>query len=563
MVAFSVLFQTAYQRILSQMGSTSFSMDSIREAIGDLQILEIKEQFYSEILLEYKGKHRAIYENWRKQDEKGNIYVLKSGNCEGQFSYNHTASFHLPVNRGIWDTRNAKCKDVYKSIDYSNMPSVSVIIPFHNEFLATLLRTVHSILNRSPPQVLLEVILIDDGSTENLPCLHEELEKAVFTLDKVKLVRTTQREGSTVARLIGASYATGDILSYLDCHVEVNQGWLDPIVTHIQQNNKAVVMSLLDTIKNEDFSIWGSYATSHGGFKWNLDFHWKEIPERIQKTRKSETDPIPSPIMPAGAFALNRDWFIELGLFDPHMRIWGVDDVEFSFRAWQCGSQVEIMPCSRVAHIFRSIPYSFNDLAGRVIYHNAVRTAEITLETYKKYFYAQATQFSIDLNKTSLKIRKNLKQTLNCKDFQWFMENIIPEMPLPPEDAIYYDKIMLGSNEDKCLTLNQSTHNLNITNCKPLDKSQTFFINLNQDLIHLDTKLCLSVAYKSVKFQPCHVQFDDWFYDENLKHIRTENNKCLTNNNGLIKLSDCKKDNLSQKWRFTYHFDWTKKLSYL
>ena len=35
---------------------------------------------------------------------------------------------------------------------------------FHNEGWSTLLRTVHSVLNRSPPHMLQEIVMVDDYS---------------------------------------------------------------------------------------------------------------------------------------------------------------------------------------------------------------------------------------------------------------------------------------------------------------------------------------------------------------------------------------------------------------
>ena len=44
------------------------------------------------------------------------------------------------------------------------MPTSSVIVIFHNEAWSVLLRTVHSILDRTNPNLLQEIIVVDDFS---------------------------------------------------------------------------------------------------------------------------------------------------------------------------------------------------------------------------------------------------------------------------------------------------------------------------------------------------------------------------------------------------------------
>lgn len=54
-----------------------------------------------------------------------------------------------------------RCYDIEYDV---NLPEVSVIIPFRNEAFSTLLRTVHSVLDKSNSDFLREIVLVDDGS---------------------------------------------------------------------------------------------------------------------------------------------------------------------------------------------------------------------------------------------------------------------------------------------------------------------------------------------------------------------------------------------------------------
>ena len=71
--------------------------------------------------------------------------------------FNLLASEMISLNRSLSDVRLSQCKSkVYPSL----LPTTSIVIVFHNEAWTTLLRTVHSIINRSPKELVEEVILV-------------------------------------------------------------------------------------------------------------------------------------------------------------------------------------------------------------------------------------------------------------------------------------------------------------------------------------------------------------------------------------------------------------------
>lgn len=145
--------------------------------------------------------------------------IILSNKLIREFSYNVIASDKISLNRSLPDSRNEQCSVIkYRS----DLPAVSVIIVFHDEYLSFLLRTVHSILNRSPTQLLEEVILVDDNSTKSFLC--DKLDNYVKKnfKNKVKILRLTERHGLMRARMAGIRAAKSNIVVVMDAHIEVH-----------------------------------------------------------------------------------------------------------------------------------------------------------------------------------------------------------------------------------------------------------------------------------------------------------------------------------------------------
>ncbi|XP_042221313.1 putative polypeptide N-acetylgalactosaminyltransferase 9, partial [Homarus americanus] len=190
-------------------------------------------------------------------------------------AFNQYVSDMISVHRTLPDPRDEWCKAPGRFLD--NLPETSVIVCFHNEAWSVLLRTVHSILDRSPPQFLKEIILVDDNS--DMPHLMQQLEDYMAQYPKVRIVRAPKREGLIRARLMGARHATAPVLTFLDSHCECTTGWLEPLLDRIARDSTIVVCPVIDVIADDTFQIRLSKArdVQVGGFNWGLIFNWHAL----------------------------------------------------------------------------------------------------------------------------------------------------------------------------------------------------------------------------------------------------------------------------------------------
>lgn len=466
-------------------------------------------------------------------------------------AFNQYVSDLVSLHRTLPDVRDKECRsETY----LESLPPTSVIICFHNEAWSVLLRTVHSVLDRSPNHLIKEVILVDDYS--DLPHLAEPLDDFASQTQKVRLVRAKRREGLIRARLLGASVATAPVLTYLDSHCECTEGWLEPLLDRIARNSTTVVCPVIDVINDDTFEYHyrDSSGLNVGGFDWNLQFNWHSVPDREKKRRKHMWNPVWSPTMAGGLFAIDKLFFEKLGTYDSGFDIWGGENLELSFKTWMCGGTLEIIPCSHVGHIFRKrSPYKWRS-GVNVLKRNSVRLAAVWLDDYSKYYYQRIGQDLGDYGDISKRV--SLRKELQCKTFDWYLKNIYPELFIPGEAVASGEVRNLGMGAATCLDSPARRDDLHkpvgLYPCHGQGGNQ-FWMLSKQGEIRRD-EACLDYAGKDVILYPCHGSKGNqlWVYNPDNHRIRHgSSGKCLemSSDKQHLLMRDCSLEK-RQQWNF-------------
>ncbi|KAI0981336.1 hypothetical protein GJ496_004118 [Pomphorhynchus laevis] len=471
-------------------------------------------------------------------------------------AYNEYASRLVSLHRRFPDFRDPECKAIkYKE----DLPKTSVIIIFHNEAWSVLLRTVHSVLDQTPSKYLEEIILVDDAS--NIDYLQKPLDDYINKLEKVQLLRMQSRSGLILARIAGSDAAKGEVVVFLDSHCEVTIGWLEPLLDILVKNPNASAVPVIETIQDNTLSMYSVPIESIqvGGFTWDLIFNWHVIPEHERKRRAHRTDPIRSPTMAGGLFAIRKDWFEKLGKYDDGMRIWGGENIELSFKLWLCGGELLTSPCSHVGHIFRKrSPYQWPK-GENVVLRNTMRVGLVWLDDYLPYFLD-----NIPVEKRKPEVygnitgRHKLRESLNCKKFEYFHRNIYPELFIP-KDMLKIGEVK-NVMENLCLDSagKRASDNVIVFPCHGLRGTQLWYYSPANEI--RKAELCLDYAggireinkEGRVVLLSCHGRKGNqlWHIQDN-KLIKHSSGLCLAiSSEKKLVMSECDFTNSSQIWEW-------------
>ena len=288
--------------------------------------------------------------------------------------------------------------------------TITIVIVCHNEkqYLA---RTLDSFLNQLPPRG--EIIIVDDHSTDG-SC--EFLFSADRRYGNVSVMRPSTRLGVSGARNFGAAHARGEILIFSDAHVEVPDGWANPIIEALRSPAVGAVVPAITALDDpESAQGFGMRFLNE-----DLDVEW---------LGKTGNEPYAVPLMCGCFIAIRRHVFNELGGFDPGMTLYGSEDLEMSLHLWMRGYECYVVPQVTVAHrFFDSFRYEvnweplYNRLRMGIVHLGAKRCLQLLSKNQDDYHLSSAWQ---RLASSDVWLRRYAIQNTRRYDDDWYFGRFV------------------------------------------------------------------------------------------------------------------------------------------
>jgi len=221
------------------------------------------------------------------------------------------------------------------AIGDGSIPFVSVIMPVRNEG-ERLPAVIHSIVGGRSSRFPLQVILVDDCSTDGCCDALGELGCTPWDNVELLLVRLPRWSGIPYARNVGASFACAEILFITDANVRFPQNWDLPI-----RNRIAPMRALCATIADENSPFRACGGMLHLPA---MGFHWLRNPNTFGGY---------APLSPCTGTIMPRELFRRVGGYDTGMPVYGAAEPEFSVRLWLSGAEIVCAPELVLKHRFR------------------------------------------------------------------------------------------------------------------------------------------------------------------------------------------------------------------
>jgi mycofactocin system glycosyltransferase len=214
------------------------------------------------------------------------------------------------------------------------LPTVSIVIPVKDR-AEELQRCLTSIARIDYPQELLQVIVVDDGSSDLSP-------KVARQCGALVVPSGGTGRGPAAARNVGARAATGELLAFIDSDCTASTGWLAELLPVFNDPGMAAVGGQVDGM------CTASAVDRYEAVMSSLSLGSRE------RSGNAGDDTF---YLPSCNLLVRRTLFLGVGGFDDEMHVG--EDVDLTWRLRDNGWTISYLPVGRVYHEHRSNLRSF------------------------------------------------------------------------------------------------------------------------------------------------------------------------------------------------------------
>lgn len=214
------------------------------------------------------------------------------------------------------------------------VPYISIVIPVKDR-AGELQRCLTSLANLRYPQEKLQVIVVDDGSSDDSPLVARQFRALLVPSGGIG-------RGPAAARNVGASLASGEILAFIDSDCSASQEWLNELIPAFNNQSMAAVGGQVDGMCTE------SAVDRYESIMSSLSLGVRE------RTGSGGNDTF---YLPSCNLLVRRTAFRSAGGFKDEMHVG--EDVDLTWRLRDKGWTISYLPTGNVLHEHRSSLRSF------------------------------------------------------------------------------------------------------------------------------------------------------------------------------------------------------------
>ncbi|WP_020676744.1 mycofactocin biosynthesis glycosyltransferase MftF [Geopsychrobacter electrodiphilus] len=218
--------------------------------------------------------------------------------------------------------------------DLAQLPAVSIVIPVKDR-AADLRQCLNSLKELNYPSEILEVVVVDDGSSDDSPKVATELGALLVRSGAVG-------GGPALARNKGASVASGEILAFIDSDCSASVDWL---------------ADLLPAFNDVSLAAVGGWVA--GMFEGSALDRYEAVMSSLNLGRREMSGGAGGDTfyLPSCNLLMRKSAFAAAGGFNPELQVG--EDVDLTWRLRDAGWKIQYLPQGTVYHAHRCRTWPF------------------------------------------------------------------------------------------------------------------------------------------------------------------------------------------------------------